>query len=57
MVRELRISVNQEVKKDEIIAVLSNYPQAEFWVRQAEAELETAQRSRATFDRASEIGL
>ena len=36
---ELRITDGQKVKRDDIIAVLSNYPKADVAVRQAEAEL------------------
>lgn len=43
---ELRISEGQKVKRDEIIAVLSNYPIADVSVRSAEAELEKAKRQR-----------
>lgn len=37
---ELRIKDGQMVKRDEIVAVLSNYPQAEVALRTAEAKLE-----------------
>ena len=39
-VLELRIKDGQKVKRDEIIAVLSNYPLADIGVRTAEANLE-----------------
>jgi multidrug resistance efflux pump len=39
-VLELRIKEGQTVKRDEVIAVLSNYPQADIAVRMAEANLE-----------------
>src|SRR5262249_50684476 len=43
---ELRIKDGQAVKRDEIIAVLSNYPQAETSVRIAEANLEKINQTR-----------
>ena len=43
---ELRIKNDQKVKRGEIIAVLSNYSQAEVSVRTAEAELEKTERRR-----------
>lgn len=43
---ELRIKNDQKVKRGEVIAVLSNYSQAEVSVRTAEAELEKAERRR-----------
>jgi HlyD family secretion protein len=43
---ELRIVDGQRVKRDEIIAVLSNYPAADVEVRRAEAELAKAQQQR-----------
>jgi HlyD family secretion protein len=39
-VLELRIAEGQKVKRDQVIAVLSNYPVADIAVRSAEAELE-----------------
>jgi HlyD family secretion protein len=39
-VLELRIKEGQTVKRDDVIAVLSNYPQADIAVRMAEANLE-----------------
>ena len=43
---ELRIKNDQKVKRGEIIAVLSNYSQADVSVRTAEAQLEKAERKR-----------
>ena len=43
---ELRIKDGQTVKRDEIIAVLSNHPQAETAVRIAEANLEKIKQTR-----------
>jgi HlyD family secretion protein len=43
---ELRIAEGQRVKRDEIIAVLSNYPISDVSVRTAEAELEKSKRDR-----------
>ncbi len=43
---ELRIAEGQNVKHDEIIAVLSNYPIADVSVRADEAEVEKAKRQR-----------
>ncbi|SKA21433.1 HlyD family secretion protein [Enhydrobacter aerosaccus] len=43
---ELRVAEGQKVKRDEVIAVLSNYPIADVSVRSAEAELEKAKRQR-----------
>ena len=43
---ELRIVDGQRVKRDDIIAVLSNYPAAEVEVRRAESELAKAQQQR-----------
>src|SRR5215470_4376572 len=40
VILELRIADGQKVKRDEIIAVLSNYPKADVTVRMTEAELE-----------------
>src|SRR5476649_513897 len=37
---ELRVSEGQKVKRDEIIAVLSNYPKADVTVRMTEGDLE-----------------
>jgi HlyD family secretion protein len=45
---ELRIKEGQTVKRDEIIAVLSGYPQADIAVRTAEASLEKLKRIRET---------
>ena len=36
---ELRIKDGQKVKRDEVIAVLSNYPKADITLRMAEADL------------------
>lgn len=43
---ELRVADGQKVKRDEVIAVLSNYAMADVKVRTTEAELEKARRSR-----------
>lgn len=43
---ELRIVDGQSVKRDEVIAVLSNFPVADVGVRQAEAELAKAKQQR-----------
>jgi multidrug resistance efflux pump len=43
---ELRVSEGQTVKRDEVIAVLSNYPKADVMVRTTEADLEKAKRQR-----------
>ncbi len=43
---ELRIVDGQKVKKDEIIAVLSNYPKADITVRTTEAELAKTKQQR-----------
>jgi HlyD family secretion protein len=43
---ELRIVEGQKVKKDEVVAVLSNYPRADVTVRTAEASLEKDRRQR-----------
>jgi len=43
---ELRITDGQRVKKDEIIAVLSNYPKADITVRTTEAELAKTKQQR-----------
>jgi multidrug resistance efflux pump len=43
---ELRVSDGQKVKRDEVIAVLSNYSKADVIVRSTEAELEKARRQR-----------
>jgi multidrug resistance efflux pump len=45
---ELRIKDGQTVKRDEIIAVLSNYPKADVAVRTAEATLEKVKQIRET---------
>jgi len=45
---ELRIKEGQTVKRDQIIAVLSNYPRADITVRMAEANLEKVKRERET---------
>jgi multidrug resistance efflux pump len=45
---ELRIKDGQTVKRDDIIAVLSNYPRAEIMVRIAEANLEKIKQVRQT---------
>jgi multidrug resistance efflux pump len=46
VVLEMRVADGQRVKRDEVIAVLSNYPLADTSVRTAEAELEKAKRQR-----------
>jgi multidrug resistance efflux pump len=46
VVLEMRVADGQKVKRDEVIAVLSNYPIADTSVRTAEAELEKAKRQR-----------
>ena len=43
---ELRITDGQKVKKDDIIAVLSNYPKSDVAVRSTEAELNKAKQQR-----------
>lgn len=43
---ELRVSEGKKVKRDEVIAVLSNYAKADVSVRTTEAELEKAKRQR-----------
>jgi len=43
---ELRVTEGQTVKRDEVIAVLSNYPKADVLVRTTEADLEKAKRQR-----------
>ena len=43
---ELRVSEGQMVKRDEVIAVLSNYPKADVTVRTTEAELEKTKLQR-----------
>jgi len=43
---ELRVKDGQKVKRDEVIAVLSNYSKADVIVRSTEAELEKARRQR-----------
>src|SRR5262245_55945251 len=45
---ELRIKDGQTVKRDEVIAVLSNYPRADVAVRTAEASLEKVKQLRET---------
>jgi HlyD family secretion protein len=45
---ELRIKDGQKVKKDEIIAILSNYPKADLALRMAEADLVKLKQSRDT---------
>lgn len=46
VVLELRVTDGQKVKRDDIIAVLSNYPTADVEVRAAEAQLLKAQQQR-----------
>jgi multidrug resistance efflux pump len=46
VLQELRIVDGQKVKRDEVIAVLSNYSRADVTVRTTEAELEKAKRQR-----------
>lgn len=43
---ELRVSDGQKVKRDEVIAVLSNYPKADIAVRTSEAELAKTKQAR-----------
>ena len=43
---ELRVSEGQVVKRDEVIAVMSNYPKADVVVRTTEGDLEKAKRQR-----------
>jgi HlyD family secretion protein len=43
---ELRVADGQKVKKDEVVAVLSNYSKADVAVRTTEAELQKAKRQR-----------
>lgn len=43
---ELRVAEGQKVKRDEVIAVLSNYPIADVSVRSSEAEIEKAKHMR-----------
>src|SRR5258708_7447741 len=45
---ELRVKEGQKVKRDEIIAVLSNYSKAEEALRKAEADLTTLKRQHDT---------
>ena len=42
---ELRVKDGQKVKKDEVVAVLSNYSRADVTVRTAEAELDKAKQT------------
>ena len=46
VIQELRIIDGQKVKKDEVVAVLSNYSKADVTVRTTEAELQKAKRQR-----------
>ena len=46
VLQELRITDGQKVKRDEVIAVLSNYSRADVTVRTTEFELEKAKRQR-----------
>lgn len=46
VLQELRVNDGQKVKRDEVIAVLSNYSKADVMVRTTEAELEKAKRQR-----------
>lgn len=46
VLQELRITDGQKVKRNEVIAVLSNYSKADVTVRTTEAELEKAKRQR-----------
>ena len=43
---ELRVSEGRVVKRDDVIAVMSNYPKADVLVRTTEGELEKAKRQR-----------
>jgi multidrug resistance efflux pump len=52
---ELRIKDGQKVKKDEIIAVLSNYPKADLALRMAEADLTKSKQMRDTVLRGTRI--
>jgi multidrug resistance efflux pump len=46
VIQELRVVDGQKVKKDEVVAVLSNYSKADVTVRTTEAELQKAKRQR-----------
>ncbi|MDI1283621.1 MAG: efflux RND transporter periplasmic adaptor subunit [Reyranella sp.] len=46
VILELRITDGQKVKKDDILAVLSNYPKSDVAVRSTEAELNKAKQQR-----------
>ncbi len=46
VIQELRVVDGQKVKKDEVVAVLSNYSRADVTVRTTEAELQKAKRQR-----------
>ena len=48
IVLELRIAEGQEVQRNQIVAVLNNYPKADIDVRRREAELTKAQQQRET---------
>jgi multidrug resistance efflux pump len=52
---ELRIADGQKVKRDEVIAVLSNYPKADVALRMAEADLTKMQQSRETVLRGTRV--
>jgi HlyD family secretion protein len=46
VILELRVSEGQKVKRDDILAVMSNYPKSAIAVRSAEAELAKAKQQR-----------
>ena len=54
-VLELRVKDGQKVKRDEIIAVLSNYPKADLSLRMAEAELAKLKQVRDTVLRGTRL--
>jgi len=52
---ELRIADGQKVKRDEVIAVLSNYPKADVALRMAESDLTKMKQSRETVLRGTRV--
>jgi len=54
---EMRVRENQSVKRGEVIAVLSNYLEAETYIRVAEAELAKAKRQREAISRETTIAM
>lgn len=54
-VLELRVKDGQKVKRDEIIAVLSNYPKADLALRMAEADLVKLKQTRDTVLRGTRL--